>query len=700
MCEVPERRYMPAGTPAASPASSGDLEAPAPTELDVHAVLHSLRVHQEELRLQNEELQLARGELAASLRRYVDLYQLAPVGLVTLDSQGIVREINRRGCDLLAEGRQAIVGRAIFGLLTPDSGASLGLAFQNLEAGPRPCVLEVDVAGPDRPTLSIELQAHPGDPHSALAALTDVTDRRRAEQQLARTREILELSNQVARIGVWEWSVGDGTVTWSTVAREIHGHASTTPLALDQALAFATGEGEGESRQRLRQALDAAVSQGKAFDLELSIRTPQGKPLWIRQIGTPDLVDGRCTQVHGTVQDITDRVVAEAMRLENAKAETANRAKSAFIARMSHELRTPLNAVLGFAQLLEMDPAVRASPDMWRKVGFIHQAGEHLLDMVNDVLEFARTEEGTMRVAHEPVRLRRVLSQSLEMLERQAAAKGVALALTGTVPDVAVSGDAIRLRQVLMNLLSNAVKYNRAGGRVDVQACADGQRVIVSVEDTGPGLSEDQQAELFQPFNRLGAEHSHIDGTGLGLVIARQLLEAMGGSLSVQSTVGQGSTFSIDLPQAHTGDGDVGSADSRPETPTLPREGRWRVLCIEDNPVNAELVRLAMKELPQVSLDIVADGTLGLAAIERLRPDLVLMDMRLPGIDGLQVMARLRADPRLAGIRCVAVSANAMPSDIRAALDAGFVDYLVKPVSIDHLIAVVRLACATQDQPR
>jgi signal transduction histidine kinase len=389
-----------------------------------------------------------------------------------------------------------------------------------------------------------------------------------------------------------------------------------------------------------------------------------------------------------------ERKVAErTAELEAAKdaAEAANHAKSAFLARMSHDLRTPLNAVLGFSQLLMLDPTLANAVQARRQVQLIFDAGQHLLEMIDEVLDLARIESGGLRLSLEPVDACQLVVESQRLVGPLAAQHGVTIVHRPTRGPCLVLADRTRLRQVLVNLLTNAIKYNRAGGEVEVAVTGDDTGTQVAVADDGRGMTPQQLAALFQPFNRVGAEGSGVEGNGLGLVIAKQLVQAMRGSLAVTSTPGAGSTFTLWLPAA-----------AQPLQPSLPPQAALlrslpptadgaprRVLYVEDNPVNAELMRGWLQLQPTVALQVAEDGATALALTARWQPQLVLMDLDLPDISGIEVLRRLRADPATAAIPCLAVSAFALGPEIQHALDQGFAAYLTKPFSVDELLTLI-----------
>ncbi|HEY0819223.1 MAG TPA: CHASE domain-containing protein [Rhizobacter sp.] len=393
-------------------------------------------------------------------------------------------------------------------------------------------------------------------------------------------------------------------------------------------------------------------------------------------------------RIVGVVEDITEHLrLAEAERAREI-AEAANLAKSEFLSRMSHELRTPLNAMLGFAQLLELDQnhPLPAAQRPW--VAQIQGAGWHLLDMINDVLDLSRIESGTLNLQHDRLDLREVMAAALPLVEQDARRRSIQV--TQDLPDDAarVVGDATRVKQILINLLSNAVKYNSDGGRIHVTArCVQADMVELVVSDTGLGMTAQQLEQLFQPFNRLGRERSGMEGTGIGLVISQRLAELMGGSLRARSTAGAGSSFILTLPRADRPDTAPGALDTLGER--LNSYHQRRVHYVEDNETNVEVMRGILLRRPQVQFDVSITGLDGLAAIRTRRPDLVLLDMHLPDIDGLELLRHLKADPATADIPVVVVSADALASQIDAAMQAGAFHYLTKPVSVAELLSVV-----------
>ena len=371
-----------------------------------------------------------------------------------------------------------------------------------------------------------------------------------------------------------------------------------------------------------------------------------------------------------------------------AAAEKANRAKTEFLSSMSHELRTPLNAILGFTQLMESGyPS--PTPAQKRNLEQILKAGWYLLELINEVLDLALIESGKVTLSREPVSLAEVMLECRAMIEPQAQKRGIGITFPRFEVPAFVSADRTRVKQVLINLLFNAIKYNRPGGSVDVVCTLRPPSSIrISVRDTGAGLAAEQLAQLFQPFNRLGKESGAEEGTGIGLMVTKRLVDLMGGAIGADSTVGVGSVFWIELgltgaPQFV--DQKAGRAALAPP-PVADGTPLRTVLYVEDNPANLELVEQLVARRPDLRMLSAADGALGIEFARTCQPELILMDINLPGISGIEALKTLSADPATAHIPILALSANAAARDIERGLEAGFFNYLTKPIKVDQFM--------------
>ena len=378
--------------------------------------------------------------------------------------------------------------------------------------------------------------------------------------------------------------------------------------------------------------------------------------------------------------------ITEALRTAGEEQARANRAKTEFLSAMSHELRTPLNAILGFAQLLRNSRRETLSERQRGQVEQIEKSGRHLLALINEVLDLARIDAGRLSLSLEPVDLHEVLDDALATVSTIAADHRVDLDAESPTGAWMVHADRTRLRQVLINLLSNAIKYNRPGGRVAVSCELSDATLRCHVRDTGTGIPAARMGELFQPFNRLGAENGTVEGTGVGLALTRKLIEHMQGRIEAESTEGVGSCFWFELPLAEGVA--IGSAHASASTrsTSIGETHRARVLYVEDNPANRRLMRDVFEELPALELICAEDGASGLRLAKTLSPRLIILDINLPDINGFVVRQLLSDEPSLSATPILALSASAMPSEIRRGLEAGFVDYMTKPFDVDQLI--------------
>lgn len=405
------------------------------------------------------------------------------------------------------------------------------------------------------------------------------------------------------------------------------------------------------------------------------------------------------------VQERTLQLAASNTELERARqaAESANQAKSEFLSSMSHELRTPLNAIIGFGQLLSSESFATTPDQRQQYTEHIVRAGRHLLELINEILNLAQIESGKLSVSLEPVELDDVLADCKNMVEPLCEQRGIRL-LFPPPHGLCVMADRMRFKQIMLNLLSNAIKYNRDAGAVVVECVAtQNQCIHIAVQDTGMGLTPEQVSMLFQPFNRLGQEASTIEGTGIGLVVTRRLIELMNGEMGVTSTVGMGSVFWLELPAAPPRAPLVVPAlvtpasDDHP-SPAAP-SGRVTLLYVEDNPASLRLVQEILGTRVDWHLISAPDARLGIEMAQAHLPQVILMDNNLPGMDGAQALDILRLDPRTSGIPVIALTAHAMPDAIRKGLQRGFFRYLTKPIDVRELIDAIEAALSGAPAP-
>jgi PAS domain S-box-containing protein len=449
--------------------------------------------------------------------------------------------------------------------------------------------------------------------------------------------------------------------------------------------------------ERAEAGIKMVLSEKKVTNYELTASARDGKKTVVSYNATTFYDRDRKLQgVFAAARDVTERKRFEValqetnVELESAKstAEKANLAKSDFLSSMSHELRSPLNAILGFAQLLEStSPLPTASQK--ENIAQILQAGWHLLKLINEVLDLAVVESGKMSLSPESVSLAEVISECQAMMEPQAKQRGISMTFPQLDIPYYVHADRTRVKQVLINLLSNAIKYNREQGTVEVKCTTTSpERIRISVKDTGAGLPPEKLTQLFQPFNRLGQESRAGEGTGIGLVMSKRVVELMEGAIGVESTVGVGSVFWIELLLTTAPTCLVASPESTTAIQArIPTAARLRTLLyVEDNPANLTLVEQLIARRSDIRLLTAVNGTLGIEIARASKPEVILMDINLPGISGIEALKILREDPATAHIPVVALSANAMQRDIKKGMEAGFFYYLTKPIKVNEFM--------------
>jgi PAS domain S-box-containing protein len=583
---------------------------------------------------------------------------------------------------MLTAARRAALGSAGFGIGVVLFALAVATLLRRRITAPMRALAETARQVASGHTAERAPETGPAEVAAVAAQLNVMLDaRRHAEQALRASEESYRM--------LFESSL-DAVLLTQPLGRILHANPAACRM-----FGYSDGELQALGREvildlsdeRLAPLLERRARDGRATG-EIRMRR-KGGSLFECEIASSTFIASNGEPMSNVlVRDISDRVQADRLRAEREAARLASREKSAFLARMSHELRTPLNAIMGFSQLLEVGAGNDTPATVRVKAAYIHAAGSHLLAMINDVLDLSRIEAGALSMSPEAVAVDALANECLALVASLASAQGVSCRLALVSPTPWVRGDRIRLRQVLVNLLGNAIKYNRRDGWVEVAAKPAEGGVEIAVSDSGRGLNAAQQAQLFQPFNRLGAEATGVEGTGLGLVIVRELVTLMGGRVGVVSAPGAGATFTLWLPRA-----EGPAAIDAPPPSTLPAASaaapsarRRSVLYVEDNPSNVALMQEIATLRPALDLRVAADGRGGLAAARAVRPALILLDINLPDISGFEVLRALRADPALAGVRCVALSANAIPAEIERARAAGFADYLTKPIRVDELL--------------
>lgn len=607
----------------------------------------------------------------------------------------------RAGYPFVSDGAERVLGMpaatlqadalTFFRHVHPPDLAPLGKALA--EGAARLTRLEHSfrMALPDGSLRWFEMRAAPtrlGDGGTLWHGFTaDVTARKAIEEALQAHEERWQIAADAARIGIAEFVLATGLVSLDRRACVNHGlpfpHGRVT---LDDWMA----QIDPADRDAVMAGIGEALAGERPFEGRYRIRRPDGSVRWLEFVvrATRDEA-GAPTGVIGTCRDVHEQQLADELSRGMQEAERASRAKSEFLSRVSHELRTPLNGILGFTQLMALDEDHPLAAPQAQRLASVQRAGNRLLNLINDVLEISRIESAEVAVRTLAVDLDAALHASLSLV--QSLARGRSITIEPTPPSgMWVSGDERALEQVLVNLLSNAIKYSGEQSPVVLGLQRRDGTVSIAVRDRGVGLTVEQQARLFQPFDRLGAERRRIEGSGLGLVIARQLAEAMGGRIDVVSVPGAGSTFTLQLPEAEEPSGSAYLA-TQPAAllhePPAPRRTQRQVVYIEDELLNQVLLQEVFRARPDWQLHIADDGASGLRLARELSPHLMLIDMNLPDTNGLALVQALRADPSTRALRCIALSADAMNEQIVAARRAGFDDYWTKPIDVAQVLA-------------
>ena len=641
-------------------------------------VRHSARVQaaiEDEVRRRRESLQ--------------NLLDSAAEGLYGVDTQGRCTFINRSALAMLGYEKESdLLGREMHALIhhshpdgRPRRSDESRIAQSYRERRELHTSDEVFWRR-DGSSFPVDYWSHPmlkdGELHGSVATFFDISDRIKMQAALREGEVRIAALVDAVNDGVLTVDADRRIVVFNRAAERMFGVPASDAIGSSVERFMPLGADDADT---LVRELVGRRADGHEFPLEASLS----------RLGT----EGG-TLMTAVLRDVTGLKTARAERQAREALEASSRAKTEFLSRMSHELRTPLHAVLGFSQLLRLDAAPRLSLQQLERVDHIENAGAHLLALVNDVLDLSRVESGQMIVTLESIDLRSVIEDALSMVAPLAATVGVKTWVSGlegapasrrAEAGISVVADRVRLRQVLVNLFSNAVKYNRAGGEVRVSWRASDDFCDLRITDNGIGIAPDKLGQLFEPFNRLGAESSKIEGTGIGLVLSRRLVGLMQGELRIESEAGRGTEVSLTLVSSH--DAPRPARSPLPPSQHGPLDEALRVLYAEDNEVNVEIVRQLTKLRPSVIFDVAQNGATALDKAFLDQPQLMLVDMNLGDMTGIDLARALRADPATANIRLVALSADALPEQIDAALAMGFEDYITKPIDFRQLLNVL-----------
>jgi PAS domain S-box-containing protein len=630
--------------------------------------------------------------------QYDALLDAAPDGIVVVDDDGIIILVNVQAENMFGYPRSELLGNRIE-MLIPNRFRNkhpqhVSGYVHDPRTRPMGSGLELFGRRRDGSEFPVEISLSPIQDASGTlvsAAIRDVSDRKRIEAEARRANAFLLSAVDSIQDAFVLYDEEDRIVLVNSTFRELLGRAFRGPVVgrlfeelVDRSIAdnvFALGD-EAAADFRQRWTAYHATPDG-VFEL----RTQTGRVL--RMVDRP-------TAEHGTVSlmiDITDdQLHADELRRARETAEAASAAKSEFLASMSHELRTPLNAVLGFAQLLQRDRKQPLSERQQDRIVHVLRGGEHLLKLIDEVLDLARIEAGGVTISAEPVGVQDLLHEVVSTLGPMAQRAGINLDVPPLPSNLdTVVADRTRLAQILMNFGSNAIKYNRSGGHVRFDVTPATGMVRLTVVDDGFGIPEDKRSKIFEPFQRAGQETGPIQGTGIGLAISRRLAELMKGTVGFTSETDRGSSFWVEVPVDHGGNASVSPppTERAADSPLVKAVPKHKVVYVEDNPSNIAFMRELVEDLPGIELVTAPTAEIGIELVRTHKPRLVLMDINLPGMSGFDAVRQLGALPETRDIPVIALTAAALLRDQSRARDAGFYRYLTKPIKIDELTAVL-----------
>lgn len=648
----------------------------------------------------------AEKELLLSVIKYRELFDNATEMIVTIGLKGKIQSANKAAERMVGYSIDEILTMNISDLMTPVNMQKVMAMVEKKLKGDAKTVYELEIMTKENETLKVEVSStiiyEDGRPVGSQAFVRDITERKRAEEELKKYRDHLEeqVEKRTAEVRrLYEAIEQSGEMV---VITDTDGVIEYANLATARTTGYDKKEliggkssllNSGKHDHAFYEKLWSTILGGEMWNGAIINKKKSGE-LYYEEMTISPLKNnaGEITHFIAIKRDISERIKAEeTLKAAKDEAEKANRAKSVFLSSMSHELRTPLNAILGFAQLIMTDKKKPPSASQKNSLSHILLSGDHLLELINEVLDLSKIDAGKLNISPVDFALEPAINEVIVTAKQLAIKRKIKIHRYKEEKAWFIRADLTRFRQVMLNLVSNAVKYNCEEGKVTITVEPAGEKMLrINVSDTGHGIPDNKLDMLFEPFARFGSETSAIEGTGIGLTITKRLVKAMGGEIGLESVIGKGTRFYIDFPK---GDEEKARASEGRETQdergTKNGEKAKTLLYVEDDTTNLALVKNILERRPNISIRSAERGKEGLEIAFDKKPDIILLDIDLPDMNGYEVLTRLKTSDKTSGVPVVAVSANAMPSDIEKGKSAGFDDYITKPINVRNFLEII-----------